>query len=41
VLHILGRHHIEEAHMTGAATPNPAGALTYPASGTGSPMPIA
>jgi len=40
VFHILGRHHIEEAHMTPAATPNAAGALAYPASGTGSPMPI-
>jgi len=40
VFHILAPHHIDEAHMTGAATPNAAGALTYPASGTGSPMPI-
>jgi len=41
VFHILGRHHTEEAHMTGAARADSAGTLTYPASGTGSPMPIA
>jgi uncharacterized protein (DUF488 family) len=34
VFHILGAHHIEEAHMTGAARLNPAGALTYPADGS-------
>jgi uncharacterized protein (DUF488 family) len=31
VFHILGRHHIEPAHMTDAAKPGPAGTLTYPA----------
>jgi len=31
VFHILGPHHIEEAHMTDAARLNPAGVLTYPA----------
>ncbi len=33
VFHILGRHHIEPAHMTDAAKPGPAGTLTYPADG--------
>jgi uncharacterized protein (DUF488 family) len=33
VFHILGRNHIEQAQMTGAAKPSPAGALTYPAEG--------
>ncbi len=33
VFHILGRHHIEPAHMTDAAKPGPAGILTYPADG--------
>jgi uncharacterized protein (DUF488 family) len=31
VFHILGRNHIEQAWMTGAAKSGPAGALTYPA----------
>jgi len=34
VFHILGAHHIEEAHMTDAARLNPTGALTYPADGS-------
>jgi uncharacterized protein (DUF488 family) len=31
VFHILGPNHIEQAHMTDAARPGPAGVLTYPA----------
>ena len=31
VFHILGPHHIDEAHMTSAARPNATGTLTYPA----------
>jgi uncharacterized protein (DUF488 family) len=31
VFHILGPNHIEQAHMTDAARPGPAGTLTYPA----------
>jgi uncharacterized protein (DUF488 family) len=31
VFHILGRTRIEQAHMTPAAIPGPAGVLTYPA----------
>jgi uncharacterized protein (DUF488 family) len=31
VFHILGKNHIEPAHMTDGAKPGPAGALTYPA----------
>lgn len=30
VFHILGRNHIEQAHMTGAAKLQPVGTLTYP-----------
>jgi uncharacterized protein (DUF488 family) len=30
VFHILGRKHLEPAHMTGAAKIGPAGTLTYP-----------
>jgi len=29
VFHILGRNHIEQAHMTGGAKPGPVGTLTY------------
>ena len=29
VFHILGRNHIEQAHMTGGAKPGPIGTLTY------------
>jgi uncharacterized protein (DUF488 family) len=31
VFHILGRGHIEQAHITPAALPSPAGTLSYPA----------
>ena len=31
VFHILGRKHLEQAHMTGAAKIGPAGTLTYSA----------
>jgi uncharacterized protein (DUF488 family) len=30
VFHILGPHHVEQAHMTSAARTNPAGTLIYP-----------
>jgi uncharacterized protein (DUF488 family) len=30
VFHILGRNHIEQAHITGGAKPGPVGTLTYP-----------
>jgi uncharacterized protein (DUF488 family) len=30
VFRILGRHHLEQAHMTSAAKIGPAGRLTYP-----------
>lgn len=30
VFHILGRNHIEQAHMTSGAKPGPVGTLTYP-----------
>ena len=31
VFHILGRNHVDQAHMTDRAEPGPAGTLTYPA----------
>jgi len=33
VFHILGRKHLEQAHMTGGANIGPAGTLTYSAEG--------
>jgi len=33
VFHIIGRKHLEQAHMTGAAKIGPAGTLTYSAEG--------
>jgi uncharacterized protein (DUF488 family) len=30
VFHILGRNHVEQAHMTDRAKPGPAGTLSYP-----------
>ena len=30
VFHVLGPHHVEQAHMTSAARTNPAGTLVYP-----------
>ena len=30
VLHIMGRHHIDAAHITSAARPGPDGTLIYP-----------
>lgn len=31
VFHLLGRNHVQQAHMTSAARSGPAGTLTYPA----------
>ena len=33
VFHIIGRKHLEQAHMTGGAKIGPAGTLTYSAEG--------